>query len=157
MRLFPPPPPPPTHTHTPLSSRTGVRPRQRPEKKKEKRSNNEEKKKKATHRRHVVRRGVVEVARHVGREEPPVLDVERHVAERQQLEQQQREEEQAQPLLDRLGAGAEVEEGEAGEHPDPGREEQARGGVGGVAELGEDAALEQDAELGPPFFFCVCV
>ena len=96
---------------------------------------------------------MVEVRRHVRGEEPPVLDVEGHVAERQQLEQQQREEEQAEPLLDRLGAGAEVEEGEAGEHADPSGQEQARRGVGGVAELGEDAALEQDAELGPPVFF----
>ena len=95
---------------------------------------------------------MVQVRSDVGREEPPVLDVERHVAERQQLEQQQREEQEPEPLLHRLGAGAEVEEGQAGEHADPGREEQARGGVGGVAELGEDAALEQDAELGPPAF-----
>ena len=52
--------------------------------------------------------------------------------------------------MDRLGAGPQVEKDEAGEHADPGRQEEAGGGVGGVAELGEDAALEQDAELGPP-------
>ena len=49
-------------------------------------------KKKISYRRHVVGRRVVEVGRHVGGEEPPVLDVEAHVAERKQLEKQQREE-----------------------------------------------------------------
>jgi hypothetical protein len=65
------------------------------------------------HGRDVVGRRVVEVVGDVGREEAAVRDVEGHVAEGQQLEEQQDEEEQREPLLDRLRAVAQVEEGQA--------------------------------------------
>ena len=90
----------------------------------------------------VVGQRVVQPGGDVGGVERAVRDVERHVAEGQQLEGHHREEEHREALEHRRRRAAlERDEDEPGEGADPAREHQPRGDVCRVAQLREHAAV----------------